>query len=43
MKILIISNILKFELTLVIADVSQGTQDIEYGWNGDSTTPSSMG
>lgn len=24
-----------------VADVSQGTQDIEYGWNGDSTTPSS--
>lgn len=24
-----------------IADVSQGIQDIEFGWNGDSTTPNS--
>ena len=30
-----------FGLTTAIADVSQGTQDIEYGWNGDSTTPNS--
>ena len=27
--------------TTAIADVSQGTQDIEFGWNGDSTTPNS--
>ncbi len=30
-----------FGLTTAIADVSQGTQDIGYGWNGDSTTPNS--
>lgn len=26
---------------MAVADVSKGTQDIEYGWNGDSTTPNS--
>ena len=30
-----------FGLTTAVADVSQGIQDIEYGWNGDSTTPNS--
>ena len=30
-----------FGLTTAVADVSQGVQDIEYGWNGDSTTPNS--
>lgn len=30
-----------FGLTTAVADVSQGVQDIEYGWRRDSTTPNS--